>query len=288
MSYSHGAVAPYDRHNWLEHLFTLKGSVIPAITSRVFGVMILSAGITYVEKNSLFPIAISPLVHMIVGSALALLLTFRTNTAYERFWEGRRAWGGMVNSSRSLMRQCHALLPIEMHAVVAALIWSFARGAAAALTNVAVSAEDHARIGEALFRPPGVPQRSLVSLSELFQVARKKGLIDPFDVSRLEESLTHLTDALGACERIQKTPIPLGYVLHIRRFLVVFLCTLPAALAHELGWYTVIACGYVAYGFFGIEQIGVEIEDPFDGDANDIDLNAIVATIDRDTSALVA
>ncbi len=103
----------------------------------------------------------------------------------------------------------------------------------------------------------------------------------------LDQNVHLLTDHLGACERIHKTPLPFAYVVHLRRALILFCFTLPFALVRDFGWGTILDTLLVAYVFFGIEEIGVEIENPFGLDDNDLPLERLCATIERDLLALI-
>ena len=103
----------------------------------------------------------------------------------------------------------------------------------------------------------------------------------------LDQNVHFLIDHLGACERIHKTPLPFAYMVHLRRALILFCFTLPFALVGDFGWGTIPRHGLVAYVFFGIEEIGVEIEDPFGLDDNDLPLERLSATIKADLIALI-
>ncbi len=103
----------------------------------------------------------------------------------------------------------------------------------------------------------------------------------------LDQNVQLLIDSLGACERIRKTPLPFAYVVHLRRALILYCFTLPFALVESFGWGTILATLLVAYIFFGIEEIGVEIEDPFGQDDNDLPLDRICATIEQNLIALL-
>jgi putative membrane protein len=103
----------------------------------------------------------------------------------------------------------------------------------------------------------------------------------------IDNNVQQLIDYLGACERIQKTPLPFAYVVHLRRALVLYCLTLPFALVEPFGWSTVIYALMIAYILFGIEEIGVEIENPFGTDYNDLPLEQICGTIERDLLAII-
>jgi putative membrane protein len=116
--------------------------------------------------------------------------------------------------------------------------------------------------------------------------ARDKGLISDIILWELDHNVQQLVDYLGACERIHTTPLPYAYMVHLRRVLILYCFTLPFALVDTFGWLTVPAVLGVAYTFFGIEEIGVEIEDPFGNDLNDLALEDLCAKIAKNLLAL--
>ncbi len=117
--------------------------------------------------------------------------------------------------------------------------------------------------------------------------ARDAGLVTDVVMVALDRNVQALIDNLGGCERIKKTPLPFAYVVHLRRALILYCFTLPFALVADFGWGAIAGTFLVAYIFFGIEEIGVEIENPFDGDDNDIPLERIAATIEKDLLGLI-
>jgi ion channel-forming bestrophin family protein len=262
----------YDRRHWHRHLFTIKGSVLPYIFPRVIFFGLISAGETWLvlfEHWKPFPLA----PFTVLGIALGLLLTLRTNASYDRFWEGRKAWGMIVNRSRNIARQWGALFkdPSEREFLAESII-GFCEAGKRQLRGLA---------------PKKGATRYLNDLSQHFLECRREGKLDSLDLQRLETDLTCLVDQLGCSERIQRTPIPIAYVLHTRRFLVAYCLCLPLALAEDFGWGTPFVLAFVAYSFLGIERIGVEIEDPFETSPNDIDLDAITKTISTDVRDLL-
>jgi putative membrane protein len=123
-------------------------------------------------------------------------------------------------------------------------------------------------------------------LTHVLRLAYQKGVItDHFNVA-LDQNVQQLIDALGGCERIRKTPLPYAYVVHLRRALVLYCFTLPFALVEAFAWITVPVVALVAYAYFGIEEIGVEIEGPFGHDENDLPLKDICDTIHKNVYAM--
>ncbi len=282
----------HDPHQWWLHFFDLRGSMAREIMGRVLAFVAWSAIVT---AFSLYvrPLGISSTVHSLAGVALSLLLVFRTNASYDRFWEGRKLWGGIVNESRNLVRAAGVFLREEPGLYRELGRWAavFPYAAAAGLRGKV----DLGPIAEAL--PPEraarvraaqhVPLAVACEMSRLLDEARRRGRYPEYVQMELDRNVQQLVDYVGGCERIQKTPLPFAYMVHLRRALVLYCATLPFALVDQFGWVTVLDTVVVAYVFFGIEEIGVEIENPFGDDDNDLPLEAICATIRANVTALL-
>jgi ion channel-forming bestrophin family protein len=276
----------YDAHKWLDHLFDIKGSMVREITGRVLIVVAWAAVVVSIHKY-LYPVAVPSTVHALVGVAIGLLLVIRTNASYERFWEGRKMWGGMVNESRNLARAATAFLRSSPATSEAIILWTvaFAHSSMHALRG----AKGIGLIAKRL--PPDevskvlaadhIPSAIALRISALLEEARRQGQISDYVMMTLDNNVQLLVDYLGACERIHKTPLPFAYVVHLRRALILYCVTLPFALIESYGWSTIIDTLLIAYILFGIEEIGVEIEDPFGEDDNDLPLEEICGTIER-------
>jgi putative membrane protein len=283
--YHYSMAAPYDPHRWLDHLFDIRGSLVVEITGRVLLFVGWSIAVVWIHEN-VHPLAIPSTLHSLVGLALSLLLVFRTNSSYDRFWEGRKAWGGMVNESRNLARALQAWIPGHSELRERAVLWtiSFAYACMYSLRGerglgpVAdrLPAAETSRTKNAQHVPLAVATR----ISECVAEAQRRGLLSDYRAATIDQNVQLLVDYLGVCERIHKTPIPYAYVVHLRRALLVYCGTLPFALLEPFGWVTVLDVLAVSFIFFGIEEIGVEIEDPFGNDDNDLPLDRICATIE--------
>jgi putative membrane protein len=123
-------------------------------------------------------------------------------------------------------------------------------------------------------------------MTACLQTARRDGLITDIVQVSLDNNIQQLVDFVGGCERIRKTPLPFSYVVHLRRALIIYCFTLPFALVESFGWFTILDVLFVAYTFFGIEEIGVEIEGPFGNDENDLPMQDICETIHNNVYAL--
>lgn len=225
-------------------------------------------------------INISSVLHSLVGPALGLLLVFRTNASYDRFWEGRKLWGGIVNETRNLIRSASVHLAGERDLLIRL----------AELTSDFASASMHHLRGTKM---PGMievqhaPLYLAVQMTANLKEGARRGALSDILLASLDQNIQQLVDYLGGCERIRKTPLPFAYVVHLRRALVLYCFTLPFALVDQFGWATVLDTLLVSYIFFGIEEIGVEIEGPFGHDDNDLPLEEICDSIRHTLLTLV-
>ena len=281
----------YNPHRWLDHLFDVEGSMVREITGRVSFCAVWATAVVVVHKY-VHPASISPLIHTLVGVAIGLLLVFRTNASYDRYWEGRRLWGAIVNECRNLGREACVLLAEAPALLGQALDWTAAfpyavkqrlrHGEGLDAGPLSLTPEAAAEVSGAEHVPLAVALR----LTRVFDQARRQGLISDYLYGSLDGGVGRLIDALGACERIHTTPLPFVYVVHLRRALILYCCSLPFTLVEPFGWGAIVATVLVSYMFFGIEEIGVEIEDPFGGDSNDLPLDAYCERIEANMTQL--
>jgi len=231
-------------------------------------------------------LAIAETAHALIGPSLGLLLVFRTNASYDRFWEGRKLWGGIVNETRNLGRQSAAWFADDGELARRVLWWTVAYAYSTmhrlrGLADIGSAREQlpAADVADVL-RSDHVPLAIARRITELVVAARNRRLIDGHQLQALDQNVQQLIDYCGACERIRSTPLPFAYAVHLRRALLAYCFTLPLALVQKYGWETVPVTLLIAYVLFGIEEIGVEIEDPFGSDVNDLPLENICAAIE--------
>jgi putative membrane protein len=240
-------------------------------------------------------VKIPSVLHTLIGVALGLLLVFRTNASYDRYWEGRKLLGGMVNRTRDLVRQvvtvvggveetaCQTRVVVERYA---AAFFALAMQALRDERDLAplddlLTAEERAELAPVRHRAPVV----LTWISR--RIAAHRPAISDLDRVAMDANLTQLMDYLGGCERIRRTPVPFAYAHHIKLFVVLFCYSAPFAMVESMEWYTGFAAAILAFALFGIDEIGVEIEDPFGYDPNDLPIDRIQATIQQSTAEIL-
>lgn len=280
----------YDPHDWTSHLFDIEGSLVKEILGRVLASFAWATLVTFLYMYGpkwLDELSIPETAHSLVGTSLGLLLVFRTNASYDRFWEGRKQWGGIVNETRNLARQLASWLSGDREICNQAIRWTVAFA-----NSTMYRLRGSRQIGQIAERLPRsdvettlqsnhIPMATLRRITELLHTARQRELIDGHQLQCLDHNIEQLMDYCGACERIRSTPLPFAYAVHLRRALMVYCFTLPFALVSRFGLVTIPVSLVVAYVLFGIEEIGVEIEDPFGDDTNDIPLESICQTIEQ-------
>jgi putative membrane protein len=281
----------YDGRAWLPLLVRMRGSVIPRLVPRVLVTAALGvAAVLLLHRNNF---KIPGNAHTLVGVALGLLLVFRTNASYDRYWEGRRLLGSMVNRTRDLARQAASYLDDpDARAALARLIPAFYWAAAQTLRKQPslgnaerlLTPDERTALAAATFRAPLVTRW----ISDRLRAEAAAGRLSDVRLQLFDANLTSLNDSLGGAERILRTPIPFAYAQHIKIFVVLFCFSAPFVLADVMGWATPAACGLLALALFGIDEIGVEIEDPFGDDPNDLPLDAIGAGIEKAVTELTA
>ncbi len=285
------------RFSWIATV-ALGGTALPHIWMRTLTVTAISIAVTfaYREVPALhYSITTTPFV--LIGLPLGIFLGFRNNTAYDRFWEGRKLWGSLVNTARSLTRQIITLIEPQPEADDKApeAIRAHEVAMVHMLIAYAHSLRHHLRESDPfstlarilpeqevvrLRGESNVPIAILQRMAGLMVEARRKHWIHALHVPVLEQSLTALTDIQGGCERIKSTPIPYSYTVLMHRIVAVYCSLLPFGLDETIGWATPVVVLFVSYALFGLDAIGDEIEQPFGLDPNDLPLSTISRAIE--------
>ncbi|WCM42755.1 hypothetical protein MG290_03485 [Flavobacterium sp. CBA20B-1] len=286
----------YNAKDWLGFIFKVhKSDTIRQLWPSILLMGALSWLVAYLEldyfdlgQNSALKNA--SIMHSVIGFVLSLLLVFRTNTAYDRWWEGRKMWGKLVNDSRNLSVKLNALLPEEdktNRVFFSNKIKLFAKVLHTHLTSEStkymLDEEEHPEYDEYLkaqHPPTKVVSRMYVMLQKL---AADK-VISFEDKLIIDQNLNGLLDVAGACERIKNTPIPMAYAAFIKKFIFMYVLTLPIGYVFSTGYYIVPLVMIIFYVLLSIELIAEEIEDPFNGGANDLPTAKIAKNIGKNAS----
>ncbi len=285
-----------ERLQWLKITLQFKGSVIPAIYNRVLWCGLFGVFISLLHYFNL-PVSYPIFENVIPSIVLGLLLVFRTNTAYERFWEGRKSWGSLVNNVRNLARQIWVVIAEQTQSDRTEKI-----RALRLLVAFAVATKLHLR-GELVnselqeLMPPkrffklksmnNPPLEVAFWIGDYLQQQYNRDRQSDYQLVAMQNLLNNLVDNLGACERILKTPMPLAYTIHLKQLLLIYCLLLPFQMVDKLGFWTGAIVALISFTLFGIEEIGLEIENPFGYDANDLPLDVICNTMRRNIEDLI-
>lgn len=269
----------YDPKNWIRILLDFPRSpVFRTLSLDVLAAGVWAALVVWVETDVIrVAVPLGPSFLSILGIILGLLLVFRTNTSYDRWWEGRRLWGQLVNISRGLAHQLDAQLPKDAPQRVeyGDLLELFPVTLAAHLRRPRGAPGDH------------VPNRVVQSMSRALHRDVAAGVLPRETIISLTPVLLAFDDITGACERIRNTPIPFSYSSYVKQFVLLYALIMPFGLVKEFGYGTVIACMFTFFATMGLELLATEIEEPFGTDRNDLPLNDLADRIGRDVRALL-
>ena len=275
------------RPTWLDVLFTLRGSIAREIALKLAVITVIAVAVTMVENaHPLLFANLSAVPFTLIGLSLSIFMSFRNNACYDRWWEGRRQWGSILTQMRSLIRESNAFpddaarAPLLRafcgwcHAVTARMRDEDERAAAAPWIDVAIPAH-HPNPTDAVLAECG---RHLDDLA-------RRGVVTEWRYLVMEQRLVDLAAIQAAVERIHVTPLPFAYTLLLHRTAYLFCGLLPFGLAHPLGWATPLVTAIVGYTFFGLDQLGNELEEPFGRDTYDLPLDSMLRVFEREVRA---
>lgn len=284
----------YNPKEWFSFIFRFhKGDTFRKLIPVMIGIALYSWGIAYLElefwklsKNS--EVKNITVMHTMLGFVISLLLVFRTNTAYDRWWEGRKMWGALVNNSRNLAIKVTVILQDkDDKALFRKLIPAYASVLSLHLKNADIShelfedatlASDHYK-----HKPNQIAKAIIKKVNDLY--IDKKITGDQLIV--LNAEIQSFTDICGACERIKNTPIPYSYSAFIKKFIFIYVMTLPFGYVFQLGYYVIPVVVFIFYVLASLELIAEEIEDPFGDDPNDLPTEKIADNIKKNIDELI-
>jgi ion channel-forming bestrophin family protein len=282
----------YNPKEWWKIIFAFhKSEVFRMMTPGIIGVFLYTGIIAFLE-NEVFHATFknTTAIHSLVGFVLSLLLVFRTNTAYDRWWEGRRLWGNINNDSRNLFLKLNSILEFsEDKDTFRILISNFPFAVKhhlqskstfdeiLAVKNYDTSADEAGS---------NVPLKIMNYIYLEIEKLRKDKKISELQVLYIKDECRSLVDSLGACERIKNTPIPFSYNMFIKKVIFLYVFTMPIGFVREFGYWAMPIVASLFYVFSSIELIAEEIEDPFGEDQNDLPLEEICQNIRKQLTAI--
>jgi putative membrane protein len=278
----------YNPKAWFTFIFRFhKADTVRALMPMFLALSVYSGIIAFLELEVMnlkrFPeLQHLSIVHSLLGFVISLLLVFRTNTAYDRWWEGRRQWGSLVNNSRNLALKLAAMLPAGDEAS--------RRYFRDMIPNYAFSVKNHLRatfIPEELTPATGfnpdpqkhVPNQVAGQLMARIQELYRQQQISGDQLITINQELQSFTDICGACERIRNTPIPFSYSVFLKKFIFFYVMTMPFSYVFNAHYLVIPIVVFIFYVLASLELIAEEIEDPFGKDANDLPTDTICENI---------
>lgn len=287
--------SPRDLRNFWREVFALRGSVTFQVLPRVLTFGGIAGAIWIVNELTHefdFHLAVAP--YEVAGAVLGLLLVLRTNAGYDRWWEARKLWGGIVNQSRNLAISGLSYGPNDpvWQAKFVRWVAAFPHVARCSLRGErdlpAVAAllgnEETSRIAAGGHMPTVV----VLKLAQMLRQAVDDGSLDRMAFLQIDKERATLIDHIGGCERILKSPLPRVYAITIRRFIFLFLAALPFALLDKVGLVTPFVTMFVAYPILALDQTGVELQQPFATTRlGHLPLDDISQTIEKNLSDLL-
>ena len=272
----------YNPKIWFKHIIAFNHSdTINKLWKELIALGLFTLGIAYLEIKYIGNTEqLSELmqVYSLIGFALSLLLIFRTNTAYDRWWEGRKKWGELVNNSRNLAIKISALTDDpETRAYFSRMI-----------SNYCYAMKEHLREGvimeqldlteeekKEISKYEHKPNYIITKMYERLHAMKKKGMLSEQNYIVIDINLKTFSDIIGACERIKNTPIPYSYSMFLKKFIFIYVTTLPLAFVNSFGYYSSLISIFVFYVLVSIEILAEEIEDPFGKDHNDLPTDSL-------------
>lgn len=249
----------------------------------------------FINVNVEIPIA----VPAIIGTIISLLLAFKSNQAYDRWWEARIIWGSIVNESRTLVRQMITFYKDPDFSIEAndfkekfakrQIAWCYSLGQSLRNGDAIKPIKNLLSDEELRFvkNHKHVPNALLVLHAKDLYKARNEKRISTYQQVEIDNTLTRLCDAMGKCERIKNTVFPTTYGMYIHFTLYLFIILLPFGLISLLSWFAVPLITTIAAAFFLIEKMAIHLQDPFENKPTDTPVTAISNTIEKNLMQMV-
>ncbi len=290
----------YNTKAWLSSIFIFKkADTLRQLLPLIILVSAYTATIVYIETDWLqipkdHPIRHLNVIQSLLGFVISLLIVFRTNTAYDRWWEGRKQWGALVNCSRNLAIKVNAILPHNdiqnrqfFEQIIPAFSSALQHHLQAETTRLQLDTEPHPEIPD-FDKTEHVPNHIASLMADKLNQLYRDKIITGDQLITMNPELQAFLDICGACERIKNTPIPYSYSVFIKKFIFMYIITLPIGMSFSLSYLLVPVIAFVFYVLTSLEMIAEEIEDPFGTDANDLPMTKMASNIKRNVEEIFA
>ena len=289
-----------NKASWLEIAFQLDGSVVSKIMPRIIFFSVFAAVVCLSkswQNKPEFVVHIGDLTNNVVYNlVLGLLLVFRTNTSYERFWDGRKSLGMLVVNIRNLARSiCLSINETDKEqkaekTEILNLLTAFAVATKLQLRGEAADEELKALLGEKRGKEIESAKRMSLQIAlwigEYIQKQFQLGMIDSSQKIEMNAMLNNMIEGLSSCERISKTPLPIAYRIYLKRLILIYCLGLPFNLIQKMQWWAIPVTAVVSFILLGLEEVGKELENPFLYGKNDLPVNDLCRNIATDVDSI--
>jgi len=290
-------VIVYNPKDWLKMIFS-KSDTLRRLMPLMLGMAVYSGLVAYwelewVQMEEMSWLKNVNVLHSLLGFAISMLLVFRTNTAYDRWWEGRKMWGSLVNNSRNLALKLNAILPEDSRSdrlffrktipLYASLLTHHLQSE---VTRLMLDEKEHPELA-GVDTQKHVPNQIAGLLMQRVSALYKNGKITGDQLIILNGELSSFTDICGACERIKNTPIPFSYSAFIKKFVSLYVITLPFGYSYSVGYFIIPIVMFVFFVLASLELVAEEIEDPFGFDENDLPMQKIADNIKKHVTEII-
>lgn len=289
----------YNPRDWFTFIFRFhKADTLRKLAPLIVGICVYCFLVAYVELNILewsknSKVSYISVMHQLLSFVISMLLVFRTNSAYDRWWEGRKLWGSLVNNSRNLAIKLQAMLGQDDEAhrkffrrVIPMYSSILSNHLHAESTRLALDESDKTELGQ-LDTEKHLPNQVAALLIQRVYRLHAEGKISGDQLIILNSELQSFTDICGACERIKNTPIPYSYSVFIKKFIFFYVMTLPISFVFTLGYLAIPIVAFIFYVLASLEIIAEEIEDPFGGDENDLPTQKLAQNIRKHVAEIL-
>ncbi len=289
----------YNPKDWLGFIFRFhKSETFTKLLPIIFLIALYSGIVSFFEieywkwgeGNKVKNIVV---MHSLLGFVISLLLVFRTNSAYDRWWEGRKLWGALVNNSRNLALKISAMLPksdntdrLFFASVIPQYAVALKNHLRSEKTRLELDEKAHPELAS-LDLEKHLPNQLAAALFKKVNNLYEAKKITGDQLIVLNSELQSFTDICGACERIKNTPIPFSYSAFIKKFIFFYVMTLPWGYVFNLGYLVIPVVAFIFYVLASLELIAEEIEDPFGTDSNDLPMDKISENINKHVHELL-
>lgn len=268
----------YNPKDWIKLIFEFhKSDTFRRLLPTMLGLCVYTGIVVFLEADYFHStVRSSTVFHQILGFVLSTLLVFRINSAYDRWWEGRKNWGSLVNNTRNLQVKIETLLPegnkkdkIMLRKLISTFVFTLKNH----LKNKQDSDEIQSFEGfdkNEFLKVKHKPAYMVKLISQHIYNLNKQGVFSDTHMLVFEEEVRSFLDITGACERIKNTPIPYSYSLFLKKIIFVYVVSMPFAFAIEFKYWSIPIVALIFYAFASLELISEEIEDPFGDDENDL------------------